>query len=452
MAKQFGAVGDGRADDTDALQHTVNDGDGVLELTKGTYRITRPIVLDTAQRGYLGIRGDQGTARVVMAGPGPAFKIIGDHQGTANPTTVQPHTWLRERMPLISGFEIVGDHPEADGIELFRTMKTTIRAVLIRECRYGIHLIERNRNFILSDSHLYRCTDSGLFLDHVNLHQTNILGNHISYNRRAGIRQLNGDVHNIQITGNDIEYNSGADGATGEILLEVPESGVISEYTIAGNTIQATPDATHANIRIIGRAGDLPTTIRLVAINGNVIGDRHMNINIENGQRISITGNTIYGGAALNVRLHHCMNAVIGSNTIVSNPSGYPDRSIDGLLLERCVGCSVIGNVMNDSDFGSADAGGCVTLRDCRETAVSSCQILDPRHRGIHLHNGIRCRISDNTVADRREKKTMRTAIEVTGTGRDNVIQNNTVTPGIAGAIECPPALGGVLNNTVWKN
>ena len=44
--------------------------------------------------------------------------------------------------------------------------------------------------------------DTGLLFDRCNLHQVIIHGNHISYCKRAGIRQLDGDVHNIQITGN----------------------------------------------------------------------------------------------------------------------------------------------------------------------------------------------------------------------------------------------------------
>ena len=39
----FGAVGDGKADDTQALQHALDAGDGVLDLEKGTYRITQPL-------------------------------------------------------------------------------------------------------------------------------------------------------------------------------------------------------------------------------------------------------------------------------------------------------------------------------------------------------------------------------------------------------------------------
>jgi len=50
----FGAVGHGVADDTDALQHALSGGDGVLRLNKGTYRITKPLVLDLKHRGFGG--------------------------------------------------------------------------------------------------------------------------------------------------------------------------------------------------------------------------------------------------------------------------------------------------------------------------------------------------------------------------------------------------------------
>ena len=51
--RDFGAVGDGVADDTDAIQHAVDMGDGFVSLPKGTYRLTRPVVLDLARRGPL---------------------------------------------------------------------------------------------------------------------------------------------------------------------------------------------------------------------------------------------------------------------------------------------------------------------------------------------------------------------------------------------------------------
>ena len=59
----FGAKGDGVADDTEALQHTIDAGDGVLRLNKGTYRITKPLVLDLTKTGFGAVRRENGTSR-----------------------------------------------------------------------------------------------------------------------------------------------------------------------------------------------------------------------------------------------------------------------------------------------------------------------------------------------------------------------------------------------------
>ena len=95
--KDFGAKGDGKTNDTEALQHAVNEIDGVLELPRGDYRISEPIVVPLQRTGFVGIRGDQDTARILMEGPGPALQMIGNHQGTATPSTVKEQTCERER-------------------------------------------------------------------------------------------------------------------------------------------------------------------------------------------------------------------------------------------------------------------------------------------------------------------------------------------------------------------
>jgi parallel beta-helix repeat protein len=158
----------------------------------------------------------------------------------------------------------------------------------------------------------------------------------------------------------------------------------------------------------------------------------------------------MYGGTTLGIRLEHCIHTVISGNTLVSRPSAYRDLSRDGILLEDCTGCAVTGNVMNDSRAGDATSGGCVTLRNCNETAVSSCQILDPKFRGVHLEDTTRCTVTGNTIADRRHPREMLTAVAVTGRSQDNVIQANAVTRGTQDAIACDATRGVVLNNTIW--
>lgn len=445
LARNFGAAGDGKTDDTDALQHAVDDGNGVLGLSKGTYRITRPIVLDTRKHGYLGIRGDQGTARVVMAGPGPAFRILGDHQGTATPGSFKPHTWDRERMPIVTGLEILGEHPEADGIELRRTMQTTIQNVLIRQCRHGVHLVERNRNFLLNAAHIYDCHDTGVFFDECNLHQVIISSNHISYCKRAGVRQLNGDVHNIQITGNDIEYNSGYEGEgaehTGEIVLIAPE-GIISEYTIASNTLQATLDAPGANVLLVGQRTEHADGIRLVNITGNVLGSRDKNIAIDHGAKASITGNTIYGGQTLNVELRHSHFIALGSNTCFSRPASYSPKSTDGIVLDHCHGCLLTGNIVNEVWYGSAEQGGSLTIRNSRDIMIANNQIGDPRYRGIDVIDSHDCHVQGNSILETTSLGQMLAGIRVAGTSRNAWLHGNVVNHGKNSPIECSTTRG----------
>ncbi|GDY10127.1 ATP-binding protein [Planctomycetia bacterium] len=471
----FGAKGDGIADDTEALQHTLDSGDGVLRLNKGTYRITKPLVLDLTKTGFGAVRGEGGASRIVMAGAGPAIRIIGDHQGTASPSSVQPHTWDKERFPTITGIEIVGEHPDSVGIELRKTMKCVISQVLIRRCRIGVHLVERNRDFLLADSHLYDNHEIGLFFDRCNLHQIIVHGCHISWNKVAGIKSLGGDVHNLQIVGNDIEYNNAtAGGSSGSVArpattgtggLTPPRSpgseahpggseiwfdatdGVISEVTISGNTIQATVQTGGANIRIVGAEVErpqradwgsrtressnrslttsaTPDTAHLINITGNVLGSQWRAVELRNVSRVTITGNSIYDSADLSVFAARSAGIVVSGNTFVwrGNDSEPPK---DGLRFEDCDNVLLSGLATQRFCSGSPERGAAVTFVRCSDCGVSDCQILDPLHRGLELEDCVRCRVANNTIVDRRASPSMKHAIRVIGQSRDNLITGN---------------------------
>ncbi|MCC6698272.1 MAG: right-handed parallel beta-helix repeat-containing protein [Candidatus Hydrogenedentes bacterium] len=433
-------------DATEALQAAADRAKGVLELPSGTLLIGRPIVIDLTKTGFRGVRGESGASRVIMNGSGPAFRVVGDHQGTADPNSVQEHTWEMERFPVLSGFEILGAHPEADGVELVRTMKCTIQNVLIRKCRFGVHLVERNRNFILADSHIYNGTDSGVFFDQCNLHQANIIGNHISYNARAGIRQFNGDVHNIQITGNDIEYNSGSTESSGEIVLEAPD-GIISEYTIAGNTIQARPENAGANILIVGSEANTPHAARVLSITGNVVGSRTENVRMEHASRATVTGNTIYGGVSLNVHLRYCQGVVIGDNSVGTRPTMHDSESVydDGVLYEVCKDCTLSGGILSGMRYGKEAEGGAVTLRDCVNCRVSDLQIVEPKVRGVHVIAGTGNTISATTIVQ-RDNPELRAGISVGGSNQ--ILQGNVFIGTLEKPIEMPEGTGISMNNT----
>src|SRR5580692_6836537 len=187
--RDFGAVGDGQTNDTDALRHAVAAGGGRLVFPRGTYRLTAPLEIDLDRSGPIALAGEGGTARLLMEGPGPAVRLVGTHYKSADPTSFEPRVWRSQRLPAVSELEIVGNHEQADGIELEGTMQATITGVSIRRCRSGIHLVKRNRNVLLADSHIFdgRGPAVGVYFDGVNLHQTIITGCHISYCKHAGI-------------------------------------------------------------------------------------------------------------------------------------------------------------------------------------------------------------------------------------------------------------------------
>lgn len=442
-----GAKGDGATDDTGALQEAIDKG-GVLVLEPGTYRITKPLVLDTRKRGYVGIRGAQGAARLVMAGAGAAVQVIGDHHGTANPGSVADHTWERERFPVLAGFEILGEHAEADGIEIERTMQCTVDGVLVRRCRHGIHLITRNRNPIVANCHIYECRDSGIFMDDCNLHQFIIIGNHISYCARAGIRQLNGDVHNVHITGNDIEYNSGSEaGQSGEIVLENPDHGMISEYTIASNTIQARPENPGANIVIDRRDDD--ASVGCFSITGNVLGSRDINVLARNARRgLTVTGNTIYCGKTRNLHMAQCARVIVANNTILESSADFGDQG--GVRFEACYDSMFQGNILSAKQAGSAEAGGDLHLVDCRDMQVLGNQMTRPHHRGLVLEGCRRCQVANNTIARGEEAAPYRVAIALTGGSRENHIRHNSLAPGSDGVVTGADDKNLVDGNIPW--
>ncbi len=279
---------------TEQLQQMIDQSGGNLVFIKtGIYRITKPLVFDLTKHGAAKVMSTAG-ATLVMDGPGPAIKFIGSHEGTAGPKSFKPKTW-NERMPIVSGIEILGNHPQAVGIELFQTMEPIISRVSIRWCLHGIHLVTRNRNVTISDCHLYENSGIGIYLDDVNLHQINVSNSHISYNRQGGIVVRDGNVRNLQVTGCDIEGNmpdTPTKTRAANILLDVSGTAgerkhSIAEVAITSCTIQHSGNYSRkkgvfaapggANIRIFGKES---YPINSVTITGNVISDTENNINI----------------------------------------------------------------------------------------------------------------------------------------------------------------------------
>ena len=392
-------VGDGVADDTAALEQLLRASSGNVELPAGLYRISRTIEIRLAEHGPLSISG-AGTARIVMAGPGPALRILGTHGGTASPKTVRPDIWKTERTPCIDGLEIEGAHPEADGIELTGTMQPTLTRVSVRAARHGLVLTKRNRNVVIDNCHLYDNSGVGILFDKLNLHQVNITNCHISYNDQGGIVIRESEIRNLQIGSCDIEGNMAAEQEpTANILID-SRVGSVREIAIIGCTLQhnhTSPGS--ANIRCIGRSRDEPQKIGHMTIGDNVMSDVAVNVHLQNVRGVTMTGNTFWKGFEQNLLVEGSSNVVVGPNLFDRNPDYRPADSDNGVLFRDCQDCSLTGLHINNALSKPA----ALVLRDCSWCQVSDCSVLDCPAGGILLDNCVECDASDNLI--RRDGK-----------------------------------------------
>jgi len=424
--RDFGATGDGTTDDTAAIQTAVNAAPGTIHFPHGNYRITKTITVDLAKTGAVAVRGD-GTARIVMASEGPAFRFVGTHAGTADPKTVKPEVW-KERMPCISGLEIVGEHADADAVEATGTMQLTVERLLIRKCRHGIHLTNRNRNVLIANCHVYENRGIGIFLDAVNLHQINVTGCHVSYCDDGGIVCKAGQVRNLHITGCDIESNQGVNRPpTANVLID-STGGSNAEVAITGCTIQHNHNAAGgANIRIKGpSANAVKGTDELrdghVTITGNVISDVKVNLHLDHARGVVVTGNTFWTAYEWNVLAENSVAVTVGPNNFDRNPRYAGEEkpeTTNALLFRDCRDCTLTGFTVT----GTRAAPAALTLEKCDRFNVANLTVLDCDEAGLLMKDVTNSRVGGCLIRDDRpgaKSVSLRTA-----GGRDNMIVDN---------------------------
>ncbi len=411
---QEGLVGDGVADDTAALQKVIDEGRAAIVLSAGKYRITKPLEVDLSKTGYFSLRGDN-VAQIVMAAAGPTLRIRGTHAGTADPKTMKADVWQKQRAPRIDGIEIIGEHPDACGIEATGTMQLTISNLIVRKAKHAIRLVERNRNVLVSDCHLYENTGVGVLLDDVDLHQINIANSHISYNCQGGVVSRGGNVRNLHITGCDIEANMCPEyPATANVLIDCTTSAYgTAEVAITGCTIQHSNVEGAANIRILGhgqakqaeskQAESKQTEAKKtelnsghrwgnVTISGNVLSDVETNVHLKGCRGVTLQGNTFWMGYKHNLLVEDCSNIVCTGNNLDRNPGydyGTAPSTINAVVFRNSQDCTIQGLHLTQVNHQPA----AMLVNDCRRMNISNCTILDCAGVGMLLRN-----VSDSLV------------------------------------------------------
>ena len=406
LLQALAKVSDGRSDASPILQQWINSGIGHYQLASGTYRLERTIEIDLSRTGYVTLEGSS-ASQLIMAAAGPALRFTGSHSKSADPAGFSQTVWDKERMPSVRGLAIRGAHPEADGIEASGTMQLTLSELHLRKLRHGVHLVNNNRNVLIDACHIYENHGIGIFYDNVNLHQSNIVGCHISYCDQGGIVSRQGNVRNIHITGCDIESNMSADAEpTANVFIDCRESiAGTAEVAITGCTIQHNDRGPQsANIRIIGLSKPSPTSGKVqeghITITGNVLSDVQTNVWLESCRGVTLTGNTFWMGFEHNLLIDDCSHIVMAANNFDRNPRydyGIAKTAKNRLLVRNSQDCTLTGLHISQVIKSAA-----LKLENCQRFNVSGLTILDC-DLGLQLTNVTRSLFSSCLIDDSRD-------------------------------------------------
>lgn len=439
-AADFASVADGKADATTVIQAAIDSGIGDITLPKGSYLLTKTLTVDLDKTGYTSFHG-HGLARLIMSGAGPAIHFVGTHAGTADPTSVKPNVYEKQRTPIVDALEIIGANEDADGIEATGTMQLTVSRTTIRDCRHGVHLTVLNRNFIITDCHFYKNRGIGVFYDHVNLHQSNIIGSHISYCNGGGVVSHSGNVRNVQIGTCDIEANMSPDSPpTANVWLD-STGGSIGEVAITGCTLQHShkaPDC--ANIRIEGAGDDASLERRTggkftregnVTITGNVFSDVQLNVHIKDSRGVTVTGNTFWEGFQHDLLVESSSHIVVANNNFDRNPrylvNGNEAKEDNGIVIKDCSESMIQGNVIS----GVMRKRAALDIINGSRLNISHNSIFDSDGAGIILDNVKQSILSGCLVRDDRDEsvRSKEPSLKMIG-GTDNLIGDNSLSNG----------------------
>ncbi|MER3670706.1 right-handed parallel beta-helix repeat-containing protein, partial [Klebsiella pneumoniae] len=262
-------VGDGLTPDSDNLQAVINliSGEINFDPTK-KYLLDKTLTVNASfAKGLFGNR-----ATFIVGGDFPALTINGGMvSGDSSPAS----TGSTARR--IGGFRIDGlrayssDGVSGVGLAVSGMLHPRITNCDLMYLKTGIKFSNRSRNVIISDNHIYACSNYGIHYDNTcDIHQMNLIGNMITYCQR-NVFLDNAYIYNMQITGNDIEtgdYLVGDSSQRANIWITATNS-YVEDIVIVGNTIEDHWTADN----LIKMEGASPANILSVSIDGNSAGN-----------------------------------------------------------------------------------------------------------------------------------------------------------------------------------
>ncbi|WP_436914904.1 hypothetical protein [Klebsiella pneumoniae] len=420
-------VGDGLTPDSDNLQAVINliSGEINFDPTK-KYLLDKTLTIDASfAKGLFGNR-----ATFIVAGDFPAFTVNG---GMVSGDSSPGSTGSTARR--IGGFRIdslraySSDGVSGVGLAVSGMLHPRITNCDLMYLKTGMKFSKRSRNVIISDNHIYACSDYGIHYDNTcDIHQMNIIGNAVTYCKR-NIFLDNAAIYNLQITGNDIEtgeYLTGDSSARANIWITAQTSNV-EDIVICGNTLEDHWTSDHL-VRIDGATINSALSI---AIAGNSTGNsKKDDIAIGGASGVEITGQfkQSWGKVVRAIGPINGMKLSVQGQRVNSNSGGLfiSEGAWDHTYI-NINGCQISGG-------GSSEAVVVTGANLLRNFVVSNNALRDKGATSIRLEastmNGVRV---DSNAIDNGDASSVTNAIVVAATtviGKNSMMLNSATKGG----------------------
>lgn len=320
--QDYGAVGDGETDDTQALQQAFDDADGhvIVFPPNKTFNISAPVIVDVNK-----VRGIDGNNACLHATADiTILDVRGTHTGSANPDMTTDYVARNEMHPLFRNIRFYSSGHVGTAMRVTKTFGLQLVDCHIFNMKHGVEFYGVNRNVLINACQIWSMSGDGLRFIESDLHQFIMNACHISYCYRA-FYSVDSDLFNFELTGNNIECNETAYVAPFNLIHIV--GGTLEGLTAVGNNFE---DHLSASDYLIKIEGVLDT--QQVHFVGNEIGNGLSGTFYFNGGRnIVIANNTDTQGKG-NFIGFHCTQEL--SNIVIEGNVFQPGIRATDMITE----------------------------------------------------------------------------------------------------------------------